>query len=123
VFSWHLPNQDSSVKLPESEGRFITPEKKLYCSRVPMAASFTPLQPMLDIAHGDLRLVCGCSAMETHLMKLPANSYCADIATKGSLELGSMLQRTDDFYVLQHSAVLFCELVWHTTSLLSRCCS
>ena len=26
----------------------------------PKAASFTPLQPMLGIAHGDLRLVCGC---------------------------------------------------------------
>jgi hypothetical protein len=39
-----------------------------------MAASFTPIQPTLGIAHGDLRLVCGCSAMETHFMKLPTNS-------------------------------------------------
>jgi hypothetical protein len=31
-----------------------------------MAASFTPL----GIVHGDLRLGCGCSAMETHFMKL-----------------------------------------------------
>jgi hypothetical protein len=35
-----------------------------------MAASFTPLQPMLGIVHGDLRLVCDCSAMETHFMML-----------------------------------------------------
>jgi hypothetical protein len=47
------------------------------------------LQLTLGIAHGDLRLVCGCSAMETHFMKLPTNSYCADVASRGSLELGS----------------------------------
>jgi hypothetical protein len=35
-----------------------------------MGVSVTPLQPMLGIAHGDLRLVCGCMAMETHFMKL-----------------------------------------------------
>ena len=54
-----------------------------------MAASFTPLQPMLGITRGDLRLVCGCTAMETHFMKLPTNSYCADIASRGSLKLSS----------------------------------
>jgi hypothetical protein len=53
-----------------------------------MAASFTPLQPMLGIAHGDLRLVCGCSAMETHFMKFLMNSSCADFASRVSLELG-----------------------------------
>ena len=60
----------------------------IHQSREPMVASFTPLQPMLAIAHGDLRLVCGCLAMETHFMKLPTNSYCADVASRGSLELG-----------------------------------
>ena len=54
----------------------------------PMAVSFTPLQLTLGIAHGDLRLVCVCSAMESHSMKLLTNSYCADIASIGSLELG-----------------------------------
>jgi hypothetical protein len=54
-----------------------------------MAESFTQHQPMLGIAHGDLRLVCGCSAMETHFMKLVTNSSCADVASRGSLELGS----------------------------------
>jgi hypothetical protein len=52
-----------------------------------MAANFTPLQPNLAIVQGDLRLVCGCSAMETHFMKLPTNSYCAGVASRGSLEL------------------------------------
>jgi hypothetical protein len=46
----------------------------------PMAVSFTPLQPTLGIVHGDIRLVCGCSAMETHFMKLPINSSCADVS-------------------------------------------
>jgi hypothetical protein len=54
-----------------------------------MVVSFTPLQPMLGIAHGDLRLVWCCSSMETYSMKLPTSSYCADVALRGSLELGS----------------------------------
>jgi hypothetical protein len=53
-----------------------------------MVASFTPLQPIVGIAHGDLRLVCGCSAIETHSVKLQTKSYCADVASRGSLELG-----------------------------------
>ncbi|CDQ67465.1 unnamed protein product [Oncorhynchus mykiss] len=51
-----------------------------------MAARFTPLQLTLGIAHGDLRLVW---AMETHFMKLSPNSSCADVSSRGSLELGS----------------------------------
>ena len=60
--------------------------------------SFTPLQLTLGSEHGDLRLVCGCSAMETHFMRLSANSYCAGVASRGSLELGSggLQPRTDD---------------------------
>ena len=63
------------------------------CSRV------QHLQLTHGTAHGDLRFVCGCSAMETNFTKLPTNSSCADVASRGSLELGS---------------VLFCELVWPT---------
>jgi hypothetical protein len=79
----------------------------------PMAARFTPLQPMLGIAHGDLRLVCGCSAMETHFMKLPTNSCCAEVASRGSLELCSECCNWGlifTCYVLQHSAVPLCGL-------------
>ena len=54
-----------------------------------MAVSFTPLQLTLDIAHCNLRLVCGYSVMETHFTKLPTASYCVDVASRGSLELGS----------------------------------
>jgi hypothetical protein len=54
-----------------------------------MAASFTPLQPTLGIAHGDLWFVCGYLAMETHFMKLPTNRSCAEVDSIGSLELGS----------------------------------
>ena len=52
------------------------------------AASFTPLQPTLGIVHGDLRLMCDCSAMETYFMKLPTKSYCADVPSRGRLEFG-----------------------------------
>jgi hypothetical protein len=97
--SWHLPN---------GEVWFITRENAFPLLQIPMAASFTPLQPMLGIARGDLRLVCGCSVMETHFMKLPGNSSCADVREW-------MLQpRTDNVYALRASAlcVPFCELVW-----------
>ena len=59
AFSWHPPNPDLSFGLP------------FPLLQSPMAASFTPLQPTLVIVHGDLRLVCSCSAMETHILKLP----------------------------------------------------
>jgi hypothetical protein len=41
---------------------------------------------LYTIALRDLRLVCGCLAMETHFMKLPTNSYCADVASTDRLE-------------------------------------
>ena len=48
------------------------------------------------------------------------NSYCADIASRGSLELCSEFcnqgQTIFTRYRLQHSLVLFCEFVWPTTS-------
>ena len=80
-----------------------------------MAVNFTPLQPMLGMAHGDLRLVCVYLAMETHFMKPATNSYCAEVASRGSWELSSecckLAQTTFTHHALQHSAVVFCELV------------
>jgi hypothetical protein len=32
---------------------------------------FTQLQLTLGIAHGNLKIVCGCMAMETNFMNLP----------------------------------------------------
>jgi hypothetical protein len=53
------------------------------------------------------------------------NSYCADIVSRGSLELGSECcnrgQTIFMLYSLQHSVVPFCEHVWPTTSRLSHC--
>ena len=88
MFSWHPLNPDSTVGLPDGEALFITPENVFPLLQSPMAESFTPLQPALGIAHGDLRLVCVCSAMESHFIKLPTNSYCTDFASRGSFELG-----------------------------------
>uniref|UniRef100_A0A8C8F1F9 Uncharacterized protein n=1 Tax=Oncorhynchus tshawytscha TaxID=74940 RepID=A0A8C8F1F9_ONCTS len=66
-------------------------------------------------------------ACRAHFMMLPLNSSCADVASRGSLELGSeCCNRANAIfmrYVLHHSAVLFCELVWPTTLRLRRCCS
>ena len=77
--------------------------------------------------HGDLRIVCGCSAMETHFMKLLMNSVCADVASRVSLELShECCNRRQTIFprnTLQHSAVPFCELVWPTTLQLSCWCS
>ena len=57
AFSWHPPNPDSSIGLLDGEVGFITPENAFPLLQSPMVASFTPLQPTLGIAHGDLRLV------------------------------------------------------------------
>jgi hypothetical protein len=59
AFSLHPPNPDSCVRLPDDEESFITPENAFPLLQSPMVTSFTPLQPMLGIAHDDLRLVCG----------------------------------------------------------------
>jgi hypothetical protein len=89
VYSWHTPNPDLSVGLPAGEAWFITQENAFPLLQSPMAASFTPLHHAQCKALADLRLVCGCSAMETPFMKLPTNSYYADVASRGSWELGS----------------------------------
>ena len=52
---------------------------------------------------------------------LPQN--CDDFASRGSLELSECCNRGQTFYTVQHAAGSFCELVWHTTLRLSRCCS
>jgi hypothetical protein len=74
-----------------------------------------------------LGLCAAAWAMETHFMKLQTNSYCADVASRDSLELGSECcnrgQKIYMRYTLQHSAVPFGELLWPTTLWLSRCCS
>jgi hypothetical protein len=56
------------------------------------------------------------------------NSYWADVASRGSLELSSECDDFDDRWFLRTmrfstSAVPFCDLVWPTTSRLSCCCS
>ena len=63
----------------------------------------------LCIAHGDLWLVCSCLAMETHLMKLPTNSSCADDASRGSLELGSECCNRGQFL---HATALGSPVLW-----------
>ena len=60
---------------------FLTPENAFLLLQSKMVAGFTLLSPTLGIAYGDLRFVCSCSALETHFMKLPTNSYCAGVAT------------------------------------------
>jgi hypothetical protein len=70
---------DSSVGLSDGEACFIATENAFPLLRSPMPESFAPLK----------WLVFGCSAMETHFMKLLTNSSCADVAPRGLLEVGS----------------------------------
>jgi hypothetical protein len=77
----------------------ITPENRFPLLHSPMAVSFTPLQQTLGKADGDLWLVCGCTAKETQFMKLLTNSYCADFASRGSLELGFVANEDKLFLV------------------------
>ena len=72
----------------------------------PIVVSFTPLQLTLGIANRDLRLVCGCSAMETHFLKVFLNSASADVASRVSLELGSeYCNRRQTIFPLRASAL------------------
>jgi hypothetical protein len=57
VFSWLPPNPDSYVGLTDVKAWFITPENVFTLFQSLMVASFTPLQPTLGIAHGDLAAV------------------------------------------------------------------
>jgi hypothetical protein len=52
-----------------------------------MVASLTTLQLMLGIAHGEFRLLGHGNHFKP--LKLQTNSYCADVASKDSLELSS----------------------------------
>ena len=78
-----------SPPLASAEPRFITPENSFPLLHSAMTGSFTSLLLTFGIAHGDLRLVCSWSAMETHFMTLQTNSYCADVTSRSRLELGS----------------------------------
>jgi hypothetical protein len=73
--------------------------------------SFTPLQPKLGIAHGDFRLVFGCSAMETHFRKLPTNSYCADVASSGSW-ISRVGVAYEDILFFLHTSALGSPVLW-----------
>lgn len=66
MFSWHLPNSDSSIR----EHVSTSPESR--------GGGFIPLQLTLGTAH--LRLECSCLAMETHFMKLLLYSSCNEAA-------------------------------------------
>jgi hypothetical protein len=69
-------------------GKYCSPgirQTQISSSDCQMVKLDSSLQRKRVIANGDIRLVCGCSVMETHFMKLPTNSYCANIASRGSL--------------------------------------
>lgn len=121
------PKPDSSIRLPYSELWFITPESTFLLLQIPMAVCYRPLQPMLGIAHGGLRLVYGCSTIETHFMALLTNSSCADVIFRGSLETCNECcvwgRMVFTLYMLQHPADSSCEILWPTASWLSYCFS
>ena len=47
AFSWHLPNPDLSVGLPDCDAWFITPENAFPLLQSPMAMSFRPFQSLI----------------------------------------------------------------------------
>ena len=97
---------------------------RFHCSRVKRQQALLNFSRQLGLRMVILGLCAAARAMETHFTKLPKNSYCADVASRGSLELRSEFcnrGQTIFTHYAQHSAVLFCELVWPTTSRLSHC--
>jgi hypothetical protein len=71
AFSWHPPNPDLFVGLPDGEAWFITPENAFQLLQGPIVGELYTTPADALVVHGDLRRVCGCSAMETHFMKFP----------------------------------------------------
>jgi hypothetical protein len=70
-FSWH-----SSIGLPDGEAWFITPANALPLLQGSMEGSFTPLQPMLGIAHGDRRLAMHFSTLSSGSVSLCGLPLC-----------------------------------------------
>ena len=62
---------------------------RMICYELQFVQYVRNLLTTLGIGYGEQRLVCGCSAMETHFMKLSVNGSVADVASRESLELGS----------------------------------
>uniref|UniRef100_A0A0E9QQB4 Uncharacterized protein n=1 Tax=Anguilla anguilla TaxID=7936 RepID=A0A0E9QQB4_ANGAN len=56
-----------------------------------------------------LGLFAVATAMETHFMELPINNSCADIASGGSVEVGSECCNRGQTLL---ASAPFCELVW-----------
>ncbi len=64
MFSRHLP--DSPIRLPNREAWFVNPT----APDSEFSGCFTPLNLMLDIVLGVVRLACSFSAMKKHSMRL-----------------------------------------------------
>ncbi len=75
---WHPPNANSPIRLPNREAWFVTPQ-----NRFPLLQSSVLLT--LGIVLDYAVLTRSCSAMETHFMKLPPQSFSADIKASESL--------------------------------------
>lgn len=67
AFFRHLPNLDLSVRLPDTEVWFITPEYMFILLQSLMALNFISLILMFDIVHGDLRVLCSCSDIKNNV--------------------------------------------------------
>lgn len=65
AFSWHAPNPDLS--LCQIGNHDLSLQKTLL--QGPMVVYFEPSPLMLRITLSNLKLVCGCSALETQLME------------------------------------------------------
>lgn len=78
------------------------------CFHCSSGCCFTSLQTMLGIVHGDLRLVCSCLTMETYFMKLLMLISCADVTSRGTLELFFMTSKKTGAIYAPQASVLWC---------------
>ncbi|KAJ8015419.1 hypothetical protein DPEC_G00025920 [Dallia pectoralis] len=66
---------------------YTTPEDTGPLLQSPVAVCVTPLQTKLSIVHVDVGLATSCLAMETHFLIHPTHSSCANVVSRGSMEL------------------------------------
>lgn len=116
--------QDLLVQV-DREACFVFPQNLFLLLQSLMVARFTPLHLTFGIVFGDVKASCSCSAVETHAMKLPVHSFCADVNARGGLELcsywGSIALATFMHCVPQHLATPLCNFTGSATLWLSCC--
>ena len=112
------------VLLASTKPRFVRQIARwcsiVHCSIVQWQRALPHSSQRLALRMVILNLCVAARPLKPIFMKRQTNNSCSDIDPE---TVWNSVVKTDYLYPLQHSAVTFCELVWPTSSRLSRCSS